>query len=70
MSDPRPSNTVVRSREISLMSVDLPLPLGPRMATCSPCPMASVTPSNTTRGPRSTVTFSNSISGMGGTRPL
>src|SRR6516165_209252 len=46
-----------------LISVDLPEPFGPRMHTCSPAPMESVTSSSAARGPRITVTRFISIRG-------
>src|ERR1039457_6421582 len=51
------------SREMTLISVDLPEPLGPRITACSPCAMERVTPSSTTRSPRCTVTFWKSMRG-------
>src|SRR5437868_6920346 len=41
-----------------LMSVDLPQPFGPRMATCSPASMRRFTSCSTTLSPRATFTFS------------
>src|SRR5713101_3059846 len=38
-----------------LMSVDLPQPFGPRMQTCSPAAICTVTSSNAARSPRMTV---------------
>jgi hypothetical protein len=52
------------SREISLINVDLPQPLGPRIATCSPCAIEMLTLSNAMRSSRRTVTFSSSIRGI------
>src|ERR1017187_8175550 len=46
-----------------LISVDLPQPLGPRMATCSPTPMRRLTSRSTIFLPRITQTRSMSISG-------
>src|ERR1035441_672589 len=46
-----------------LMSVDLPHPLGPRMATCSPTPMRRLTSRSTIFSPRITQTRSSSMSG-------
>src|SRR5579872_2188598 len=45
---------------MALMSVDLPEPFGPRMATCSPCAMEKVSPSSARLLPRITVTFRSS----------
>src|SRR5438874_6343870 len=41
-----------------LISVDLPQPFGPRMATCSPASMRRFTSCSTTLSPRATFTFS------------
>src|SRR5947207_1678663 len=46
------------------MKVDLPQPLGPRMATCSPCAMERVIPERATRSSRRTLTLWSSISGV------
>ena len=46
------------------MSVDLPHPLGPRMATCSPCAIERVTQSSATRSSRRTETLSSSMRGI------
>src|SRR5580698_6483446 len=46
-----------------LMSVDLPQPLGPRMATCSPTPIRKLTSRSTVFSPRITQTRSSSMSG-------
>src|SRR5580698_6987406 len=45
---------------MAMMSVDLPQPLGPRMATCSPVRMVRFTSCSTTRSPRATFTLRNS----------
>src|SRR5262245_2797767 len=47
----------------SLTSVDLPAPLGPRTAACSPTGMVSVSPSSTRAPPRTTVASRSSTSG-------
>lgn len=46
-----------------LINVDLPLPLGPRIATCSPLAIRRLSPFSASRLPRCTKTFSNSIKG-------
>src|ERR1035441_1980619 len=46
-----------------LISVDLPQPLGPRMATCSPTPTRRLTSRRTVFSPRITHTRSSSMSG-------
>src|SRR5579863_9685381 len=48
---------------MALMKVDLPQPLGPMMATCSPAPMRREMSSSASVAPRATETRSNSISG-------
>src|SRR5262249_32995866 len=47
----------------SLTSVDLPAPLGPRMAVCAPAGMVRVSPSSTRAPPRTTVALRSSTSG-------
>src|SRR4051812_40486174 len=46
---------------MALMSVDLPQPLGPRIATCSPTPIRRETSFNASVSPRITDTLWNSI---------
>src|SRR5438128_9151868 len=46
---------------MALISVDFPLPFGPRIATCSPASIEKVTPRSAMKSPRWTHTFSNSI---------
>src|SRR5215469_3851870 len=48
---------------MALISVDLPHPFGPRIATCSPRPIFNETSFSATVCPRITVTCSNSIKG-------
>src|SRR5581483_3106183 len=48
---------------MSFISVDLPAPFGPTIATCSPGWMRSVRPLRARRSPRCTNTFSNSSNG-------
>ena len=49
---------------MSLMSVDLPHPFGPRMATCSPWEMERVMESSATRSSRRTDMLSSSMRGI------
>src|SRR5450432_3815777 len=50
---------------MSLISVDLPEPLGPSSATCSPCRICSVKFRSTVLSPRVTVTRAKSINKTG-----